>query len=360
MNQEQLLGFLVKERQKQGENLQAVLKANQDLWDRSQKQARQQHDELVMAMEVNFIWATHQVHHGAENYNLSIALRLPILQRYILWVFYLPLALFIPVPVFFACFQFNLLYQFGIHTEIIDNLGPLELILNTPSHHRVHHGRNPYYVDSNFGGILIIWDKLFGTFVPEKETVIFGLIHPINTFELFKVQFHYYGHMWNSLRNSPGVCNKLSVLFKGPRWSPGKPRLGLREDIPPVTGNELPYNPKMPVCLQVYTVLHVFIIMECFMDLFFNKMLSQITILLRIAYIILTLTSMGFLMEQRPKAAILETARCSSFLILQQYGYLPTNFTYLVLIYEILFWICIAFWGAQSIKQVVRDKVKQH
>nr|XP_033786871.1 alkylglycerol monooxygenase-like isoform X2 [Geotrypetes seraphini] len=288
-----------------------------------------------MAHEVNFMWAGHQAHHSAEDYNLSTALRQSVLQKYTSWVFYCPMALFIPPSVYAVHLQFNLLYQFWIHTEIIENLGPLELILNTPSHHRVHHGRNPYCIDSNYGGTLIIWDRLFGTFVPEKETVIYGLTHPINTFELFQVQFHHLVYIWNSLWNTPGLCNKLSILFKGPGWGPGKPRLGLPEDIPPVTGNELPYNPKMPVSLQVYTVLHFFIMMECYLHMFSAKiLLPQITILLRIAYIILTLTSIGFLMEQRPKAAILETVRCSSFLILLKYGFLTINFTSLVLVYE--------------------------
>ncbi|KAI4570305.1 hypothetical protein MJG53_006282 [Ovis ammon polii x Ovis aries] len=103
-------------------------------------------------------------------------------------IFYSPLALFIPPSVYAVHLQFNLLYQFWIHTEVIDNLGPLELILNTPSHHRVHHGRNRYCIDKNFAGTLIIWDRIFGTFEAENEKVVYGLTHPINTFEPFKVQ----------------------------------------------------------------------------------------------------------------------------------------------------------------------------
>ncbi|CAJ0936071.1 unnamed protein product [Ranitomeya imitator] len=103
-------------------------------------------------------------------------------------MFYWPMALFIPPSVFAVHLQFNLLYQFWIHTEFINNLGPLELILNTPSHHRVHHGRNPYCIDSNYAGTLIIWDRIFGTFVPEKDKVVYGLTHPVNTFDPFNVQ----------------------------------------------------------------------------------------------------------------------------------------------------------------------------
>ncbi|XP_016123545.1 alkylglycerol monooxygenase-like [Sinocyclocheilus grahami] len=118
------------------------------------------------AHELNFLWAAHQVHHSSEYYNLSTALRQSVTQQFSSWVFYLPLALMVPSYVFAVHIQFNLLYQFWIHTELVKNLGPLEWILNTPSHHRVHHGRNPYCIDKNYAGILIIWDRMFGTFTP--------------------------------------------------------------------------------------------------------------------------------------------------------------------------------------------------
>ncbi|XP_074051512.1 alkylglycerol monooxygenase-like isoform X4 [Macrotis lagotis] len=230
------------------------------------------------------MWAAHQTHHSSEDYNLTTALRQSVFQIYTSWIFYCPLALFIPPPVFAVHIQFNLLYQFWIHTQIIDNLGPLELILNTPSHHRVHHGRNRYCIDKNYASTLIIWDRIFGTFEAESEKVTYGLTHPINTFEPFKVQFHHLYYMWTTFWITPGFWNKLSVIFKGPGWSPGKPRLGLSEEIP--------------------------------------EALSQVTLLLRSGYIMLTLTSIGFLMEERPQAPILETIRCSVFLILSWLNYL--------------------------------------
>ncbi|ETE65626.1 Alkylglycerol monooxygenase [Ophiophagus hannah] len=145
------------------------------------------------------------------------------------------MALCIPPSVFAVHLQFNLLYQFWIHTEVIENLGPLEFILNTPSHHRVHHGRNPYCIDKNYGGTLIIWDRIFGTFAAEKDKVVYGLTHSINTFESLKVQFHHCVYIWNIFWTTPGFLNKLSVIFKGPGWAPGKPRLGLIEEIPEVS-----------------------------------------------------------------------------------------------------------------------------
>jgi alkylglycerol monooxygenase len=141
-------------------------------------------------IEINLFWATHQTHHSAENYNLSTALRQGFLQPYFSWIFYLPLAFVVPPQIFLIHAQMNLLYQFWIHTEVISNLGPLELILNTPSHHRVHHGRNPYCIDKNYGGVFIIWDRLFGTFAAERkdEEIAYGLVYSFVSFDPLKIQ----------------------------------------------------------------------------------------------------------------------------------------------------------------------------
>ncbi|XP_074051508.1 alkylglycerol monooxygenase-like isoform X2 [Macrotis lagotis] len=206
-----------------------------------------------MAHEVNIMWAAHQTHHSSEDYNLTTALRQSVFQIYTSWIFYCPLALFIPPPVFAVHIQFNLLYQFWIHTQIIDNLGPLELILNTPSHHRVHHG----------------------TFEAESEKVTYGLTHPINTFEPFKVQFHHLYYMWTTFWITPGFWNKLSVIFKGPGWSPGKPRLGLSEEIPEVTGKEVPYGTRVSGSLQLYVVVHFVLLLGFYEDTFADKGVSN-------------------------------------------------------------------------------------
>lgn len=276
-----------------------------------------------MAHEVNIMWAGHQAHHSSEDYNLSTALRQSVFQIYTSWIFYCPLALFIPPSVYAVHLQFNLLYQFWIHTEVISNLGPLELILNTPSHHRVHHGRNRYCIDKNFAGTLIIWDRLFGTFEAENEKVVYGLTHPINTFEPFKVQFHHLLYMWTTFWATPGFFNKFSVIFKGPGWGPGKPRLGLSEEIPQVTGKEVPFSSSACQLLKLYAVVQFALMLGFYEDTFADTaVLSQVTLLLRVCFIILTLTSIGFLLDQRPKAASVETLRCLMFLMLFRLGHL--------------------------------------
>ncbi|XP_032091115.1 alkylglycerol monooxygenase isoform X1 [Thamnophis elegans] len=314
-----------------------------------------------MAHEINFLWAGHQAHHSSEHYNLLTALRQSILQKFASWIFYLPLALCIPPSIFAVHLQFNLLYQFWIHTEVIENLGPLEFILNTPSHHRVHHGRNRYCIDKNYGGTLIIWDRIFGTFAAEKDKVVYGLTHPINTFESLKVQFHHCVYIWSIFWTTPGFVNKLSVMFKGPGWAPGKPRLGLIEEIPEITGKEVPFNRKLPSYMYIYVIVHFALMMGFYVDLTTSKYtLSQVTLLLRVGYIVLTLTSIGFLMDQRPEMAFMESARCYAFLALQKFGYLEVHSALLSTTYEVLFFLCIAFWGIQIIKQLTSSPPKQH
>ncbi|XP_038412915.1 alkylglycerol monooxygenase isoform X9 [Canis lupus familiaris] len=264
--------------------------------------------------EVNIMWAGHQTHHSSEDYNLSTALRQSVLQIYTSWMFYSPLALFIPPSVYAVHLQFNLLYQFWIHTEVINNLGPLELIINTPSHHRVHHGRNRYCIDKNYAGVLIIWDRIFGTFEAENEKVVYGLTHPINTFEPFQVQ---------------------------------------------VTGKEVPFSSSVSHLLKIYAVVQFALMLAFYEETFADKAaLSQATLLLRVCFIILTLTSIGFLLDQRPKAAVLETFRCLVFLMLYRIGHLKPLIPSLSFAFEIFFSICIAFWGVRSMKQLASSPSK--
>ncbi|XP_048655600.1 alkylglycerol monooxygenase isoform X4 [Marmota marmota marmota] len=256
-----------------------------------------------MAHEVNIIWAGHQVHHSSEDYNLSTALRQSVLQIYTSW--------------------------------IINNLGPLELILNTPSHHRVHHGKNRYCIDKNYGGTLIIWDRIFGTFEAEKERVIYGLTHPINTFDPLRVQFHHLFYIWTTFWATPGFFHKFSVIFKGPGWGPGKPRLGLSEEIPEVTGKEVLFSSSASQLLKIYTVVQFAVMLAFYEETFANTAaLSQVTLLLRVLFIILTLTSIGFLLDQRPKAAIMETLRCLVILMLYRFGHIKPLVPALSFVFE--------------------------
>jgi sterol desaturase/sphingolipid hydroxylase (fatty acid hydroxylase superfamily) len=182
-----------------------------------------------IAHEYNAPWAGHVVHHSSEDYNLAVALRQGAFQGLFSWVFYLPLALVgFPPSWFAAIMSFNLLYQFWIHTRTIKTLGPLEWVLNTPSHHRVHHARNPKYLDKNYAGTLIIWDRMFGTFQAEEEEPVFGLTKPLNSWNPLWANLHVWRDLFRdawlapagSTSSGSGSCRRAG----GRRDCPGTPR----------------------------------------------------------------------------------------------------------------------------------------
>jgi sterol desaturase/sphingolipid hydroxylase (fatty acid hydroxylase superfamily) len=178
--------------------------------------------------ESRFFWASHVVHHSSTHYNLSTALRQTwVPMTYLPFWLWMPAVGFEPWMVLLAQ-AWSLIYQFWIHTERIRKLPrPLEAVLNTPSHHRVHHGSNEVYLDKNYGGILIIWDKLFGTYVPEGERVRYGLTRNIGTFNPVRAAFHEYVAMWHDMKRIRGLRSKLGILYHGPGWSP--PGIGAAE-----------------------------------------------------------------------------------------------------------------------------------
>ncbi|MFN8600998.1 MAG: sterol desaturase family protein [Candidatus Binatia bacterium] len=175
--------------------------------------------------ERRWFWASHVVHHSSQRYNLSTALRQTWTGKATLgFVFWLPLVFlgFEPSMVLFFMAT-SLLYQFWIHTEAIDRLpAPLELVLNTPSHHRVHHGANPRYLDANYAGVLIIWDRLFGTFTPEldAEPVRYGLVKNIETYNPLRIAFHEWIATAQDVRRAGSWHERWMYLFGPPGWSP--------------------------------------------------------------------------------------------------------------------------------------------
>jgi sterol desaturase/sphingolipid hydroxylase (fatty acid hydroxylase superfamily) len=170
--------------------------------------------------ESRYMWALHVVHHSSERYNLSTALRQPVADALGTALPYGALCLFgIPPGLVGTARGVNLLYQFWIHTETVGRLGSPEAVLNTPSHHRVHHGSNRQYLDRNHGSILIVWDRLFGTFEPERETVVYGLTKNINTFNAGRIITHEYADMLRDVAGSTGWSERLSYVLRGPGWA---------------------------------------------------------------------------------------------------------------------------------------------
>ncbi|MEV6107276.1 sterol desaturase family protein [Streptomyces sp. NPDC051940] len=173
---------------------------------------------------IRLLWASHVVHHSSRKFNLSTALRQPWTSA-TSWPFYLPLIVCGVHPAALAfCSSVNLVYQFWIHTERIGKLPrPYEFVFNTPSHHRVHHASQGGYLDRNFGGILIVWDRLFGSFAPETERCAYGLTKNIATYNPLRVATHEYAAIARDVRAARGWRERAGRVLRGPGWEPERP-----------------------------------------------------------------------------------------------------------------------------------------
>ncbi len=173
--------------------------------------------------ERNVFWASHVVHHQSEEYNLSTALRQTSTGFLLSWIFYLPLAIAgVPPLVFLTVAALNLLYQFWVHTRHIPKLGWFEWIFVSPSNHRVHHAQNPVYMDRNYGGVFIIWDRLFGTFQEEldEEPVIFGVTTPLASWNPLWANLQFYVQLWRDAVRAASWWDKLRIWFMPTGWRP--------------------------------------------------------------------------------------------------------------------------------------------
>ena len=185
---------------------------------------------------VRWLWANHAVHHSPNHLNLSAAYRLGWTQGLSGGpLFFAPLvAIGFNPAVVVAALALNLLYQFWLHTEWIPQLGPLEWVFNTPSHHRVHHSSNAEYLDANFGGVLIVFDRLFGTCVTERDDVPcrYGLTTPLRTYNPFKIAFHEWLAIARDVRGARTVSEAVQYLFRPPGWQRRPPLLRAIDDEP--------------------------------------------------------------------------------------------------------------------------------
>lgn len=172
---------------------------------------------------IRWFWAAHVVHHSSERMNFSTAMRQNATNIFNgMWLFYVPLALIGFNPVWIGvAYALSLVYQFFIHTTLVGKLpGLVETVFNTPSHHRVHHGRNPGYIDRNYGGTLIVWDRLFGTFVAEDEQAPpdYGITRPIHSRNLLVLWTHEYVDLFRAMARPGGLQARLKHLWKPPEW----------------------------------------------------------------------------------------------------------------------------------------------
>ncbi len=266
-----------------------------------------------LSHEVNFLWAAHVVHHSSEDYNLAVALRQGVLTPWTILPFHLPLALLgIPPLVMLAVDSFNTLYQFWIHTQLIDRMGILEKWINTPSSHRVHHGINPRYLDKNYGGTFIVWDRLFGTYEPETEPPVYGIVKPLRSFEPFTAQFHYWAELWKRARSTPRLLDKARVFLKGPPWTPP----GMEPfDPPPEAAPDtfVKYDPPVSLALARYVFVQlVLAVIAATALMFYETALPLRQLALGALFVLFALLVWGAFFEGRRWAIPFELIRLAA------------------------------------------------
>lgn len=266
------------------------------------------------AHEINFFWGTHVVHHQSEDYNLSVALRQSAFQSLISGIFYIPLAIigFDPIP-FLLINTIQTLYQFWIHTETIDKMPNwFEYIFNTPSHHRVHHGRNPKYIDKNHGGTLILFDRWFGSFQIEEESVVYGVTKSLSTWNPIWANLDYYNDLRKEFSRTKGFKDKIRLLINKPGWrsaAAGGPLFP-----PPIEKNEpIKYHTIIPNGLSIYISLqYIFLLLGTTLFLAMlsiDKHLFLIPILMSTILILWSVASFGLSADKRKLGFQLEISR---------------------------------------------------
>jgi sterol desaturase/sphingolipid hydroxylase (fatty acid hydroxylase superfamily) len=294
--------------------------------------------------QINALWAAHIVHHQSEEYNLTVALRQSWFQAGFSWVFYLPLAFVGFEPIMFLTVSaFNTLYQFWIHTRAIGNMGPLEWVLNTPSHHRVHHGSNPKYIDKNHAGTLIIWDRLFGTFQKEEEEVVYGITTPLSSWNPLWANFHYWVELFQTFKNAQGLKDKFFVFFKSPGWFPES--MGGRQYPKEIDLNKyVKYSPAYEPKFNAYIFFQfIFSLSLASVLLFRASKMSLFQLSTSSILVVLGLTSYGALMEQKNWTKSVEYFRLvlwffMPFLYVKEYFFVYLVFTNTLLVILSFIW----------------------
>ena len=261
-----------------------------------------------MGHEVGVLWAAHVVHHSSEYYNLTTALRQTSSGALLGWIFYLPMAVMgVPPLMFVTVGLIDLLYQYWVHTELVGRLGPLDRILVTPSNHRVHHGQNDYCIDRNYGGILILWDRLFGTFVEEREgePVVYGVRKPLASYNPIWGNLHFYSDLWDAVKRERGLFAKLGVLLAPPGGWGHDPT---KDGFDPQAFKRYATAPT-PATLAYVVFQYALINIELVLLLIALPRMSSVEATCDGLFMVATMTAQGGLLEGRIWGKRLEQAR---------------------------------------------------
>ena len=297
--------------------------------------------------ERQIFWASHVAHHQSEEYNLSTALRQTGTGFLITWVFYIPLfAMGVPSYVFVSVASINLIYQFWVHTKHIGKLGWYELIFVTPSNHRVHHAINNEYVDKNYGGVFILWDRLFGSFQEEleEEECVYGIRGPIKTFNPIWANLHIYIKILKDVKMEITVRNLIRVLIARTGWSPDGSKHGSTKEA--FNKEEFQkHDPKVNFVISAYALLQLFCLSTISVVLFPSGLLNYLEGVVLLFMIILTMYCTTRWLDGKQNF-ILEIVRIALFTLISVFTYLTDLeyfLTYGLTVYLIVNVILIPF-----------------
>jgi sterol desaturase/sphingolipid hydroxylase (fatty acid hydroxylase superfamily) len=273
--------------------------------------------------EISILWAAHAVHHQSEEYNLSTALRQTSSSFIFSWIFYVPLFLIgIPADVLITVAAANLIYQFWVHTRFVDRLGVLDRIFVTPSNHRVHHAQNERYIDKNYGGIFILWDRMFGTFAEESddEPVIFGVRKPLANWNPFWANFQVYNYLLFDARKARRWQDKIGVWFRRTGWRPADVEATFPKDNVDLDKFQK-YDPQLTGSRRRYVVAQFLVVVATALLIaeVFATQGAQV-VLVPCLLLWANLYTLGLLNEGRPYAARFELIRLFLIVPVGVYG----------------------------------------
>ena len=288
--------------------------------------------------EIKVFWATHVVHHHGEEFNLSTAMRQTSTGFLWKWIFFLPMFLVgIPPNVFVTVAGINLIYQFWVHTEHIGKLGVLEYIFITPSNHRIHHAQNDDYLDANYGGVFIIWDRIFGTYIDERDDLkpVYGTVKPLKTFNPLWANIEVFYQMILDSYHTKKWKDKIRVWFSPPAWRPDDVK-----DRYPVDKNDLnnfeKYDPEITKTEKIFAFFQFTMINGLTILMLFNVDKFSYQEMAGVAILVSTLAiSNALLLDGKSYANNIEVMRACAVLVFIYLGFF-TNFVYLILAHTLI------------------------
>ena len=312
-----------------------------------------------MHHEIKILWATHSVHHHGEDFNLATALRQTSTGWLWKWIFYTPMMLIgVPGEVFVTVAGINLVYQFWVHTEHIGHLGFLEKIFITPMNHRIHHAKNKEYIDANYGGVFVIWDRMFGTYTPQRKDLkpVYGTATPLNSWNPIWANFQVFSIMLKDSIKTKSWKDKIKVWFAETYWRPDD---CVEEKNPEDFYKK--FNPKISSDIKLFSVTQILFTTTVFNLVFINaSLLSTYEIILFGISLVALASLTGFLMQGR-KIAYHLILGFSLISVLGIYIYDPINMTLIAskfllaqLSCNILTVTGILFFQSQSNNKVVK------